>query len=223
MPEPSAVAAYIRALLAGSPPNGARQDWGEWRDTIQALHEAHAAAGAGAVRDAWAAIQSAHHPLADLPKENPDDSLLEELATLSPIDYDRRRIESAERLGIRVSTLDRIIAQARGTNDESAGQGYAITFSDDKDTPWPAQVEGAHLPDDIAATYRRHIVLPHGGADTLALWTLHTHAHDVATVSPMLALQSPRMRCGKTTTLQILSGLVARALPCSNITPAAIF
>jgi hypothetical protein len=111
----------------------------------------------------------------------------------------------------------------RDRSDEPEGQGEAITFVDDDEAPWPEAVDGAMLLERITATYRRYLVLPPGGAHTLALWTVHTHAHDVSSVSPMLALQSPEKRCGKTTTLQILSGLVARALPCSNITPAALF
>jgi Protein of unknown function (DUF3631) len=67
------------------------------------------------------------------------------------------------------------------------------------------------------------VVLPAGGADAEALWVVHTYALDETTVSPILALQSPQKRCGKTTNLQILSALAARALSCSNITPAAIF
>jgi putative DNA primase/helicase len=98
-----------------------------------------------------------------------------------------------------------------------------VTFIDDDDAPWPEAVNGGSLLDGLAATYRRYVVLPAGGADTLALWTVHTHALEVATVSPILTLQSPAKRCGKTTTLHILASVVAHALPCSTIRPAAIF
>jgi hypothetical protein len=145
------------------------------------------------------------------------------LAGLSPIAYDRARETEAKTLGIRVGTLDRVVAQARVPAAESGGQGQATTFADDDDQPWPEPLDGATLLEAIAATYRRYLILPRGGADILALWTLHTHVHDAANVSPLLALQSPQKRCGKTTTLQILSGIASRALPCSNITPAAIF
>jgi len=42
-------------------------------------------------------------------------------------------------------------------------------------------------------------------------------------VSPFLALTSPEKRCGKTTTLHLLSALVPRPLPASSISPAALF
>jgi Protein of unknown function (DUF3631) len=151
------------------------------------------------------------------------DETIARLAALSPIEYDRAREAEAQALGIRVSTLDRMVAQARGNGEDPAGQGHAITFADDEETPWPAPVDGARLLDAIAETCKRYAVLPRGGNDAVTLWTVHTHAHDEATVSPILALESPQKRCGKTTTLQIVSSMVARALSCSNITPAAIF
>jgi putative DNA primase/helicase len=114
-------------------------------------------------------------------------------------------------------------ARSRPEGADDDGQGQAITFPDDDEVPWSEPVDGPALLESIAETYRRYLVLPTGGAAALALWTLHTHAHESSHISPILALQSPEKRCGKTTTLQILSGLVARALPCSNITPAAIF
>jgi hypothetical protein len=119
------------------------------------------------------------------------------LAALSPIAYDRAREAKAQALGIRLSTLDHIVAQARGNGEEPSGQGQAITFADDEETPWPESVDGAQLLDTIAKTYRRYVVLPLRGDDALSLWTLHTHAHDVASVAPTLALQSPQKRCGQ--------------------------
>ena len=52
---------------------------------------------------------------------------------------------------------------------------------------------------------------------------LLAHTHDVHQTSPRLAFLSPVPECGKTTALSVLRGLVPRALPTSNITPAVIF
>jgi putative DNA primase/helicase len=46
---------------------------------------------------------------------------------------------------------------------------------------------------------------------------------DVWFISPLMVANSPTMRCGKTTLLQIVAQLVSRALATSNITPAALF
>lgn len=77
--------------------------------------------------------------------------------------------------------------------------------------------------DQIAAAASRHLVLPAGAADAVALWILHAHAHDTAAISPILAFTSPTPECGKTTAPILLSALVPRPLPASNITAAAIF
>ena len=42
-------------------------------------------------------------------------------------------------------------------------------------------------------------------------------------ISPILAIVSPERRCGKTTFLSLLAGLVHRPLSTANITPAALF
>ena len=42
-------------------------------------------------------------------------------------------------------------------------------------------------------------------------------------MSPLLGITSPEKRCGKTTLLALLTALALRALPASNITPAALF
>ena len=75
----------------------------------------------------------------------------------------------------------------------------------------------------MAYTFTRHVVLPVGGADAAALWTLHAHAHDTAAISPILAITSPTPECGKTTLLTLLGALVPKPLAASNITAAPLF
>jgi putative DNA primase/helicase len=50
-----------------------------------------------------------------------------------------------------------------------------------------------------------------------------TYLIDCCGVSPILALTSPEKRCGKTTALDLLSKLSHKAMPASNISPAAVF
>jgi len=99
--------------------------------------------------------------------------------------------------------------------------GQALTLDDP--APWPEPVEAAALLDELEAVFLRFVVLPDGAAAALALWTLHTFAHESAAVSPLLGITSPEKRCGKTTLLSLLTRLTLRALPASNITPAALF
>ena len=148
-----------------------------------------------------------------------DEALFTELAALSRMEYDRRRQREAKRLGVRVPTLDTEVDQRRPTDAEDDGGGGL--FSDLE--PWPETVDGAELLDSIVDAFTRRVVLPDGAADALALWVLFVHAHDAAQISPILALVSPEKRCGKTTTLSVIQALVPRALPTSNISPAALF
>ena len=88
---------------------------------------------------------------------------------------------------------------------------------------WPDHVDGADLLDELAATITRHVVMAAAAADAAALWGLHAHCHETAAISPIMAITSPSPECGKTTTLTLLSVLVPRPLPASNITAAALF
>lgn len=89
--------------------------------------------------------------------------------------------------------------------------------------PWLEPVSGADLLNELVQYVRRHAVVSEHQAIAIALFVLHTYLLDYVGVSPVLALLSPEKRCGKTTILTLLSRLVHRSLPCSNITPAAVF
>jgi hypothetical protein len=56
----------------------------------------------------------------------------------------------------------------------------------------------------------------------VALWALHTHVFNRFLVTPRLALRSPVAACGKSTLLDVLARLTARAVKFDSITTAAI-
>ena len=103
----------------------------------------------------------------------------------------------------------------------AAGRGGAVELA----VPelWPVAVDGATLLGDVATTFGRFVALPRLADAAAALWTVHAHALEAAGASPLLALTSPEKRCGKTTTLALLSRLVPRPLLSSNITAASLF
>ncbi len=142
------------------------------------------------------------------------------LSRLSAAEYDRARKDAAERLGIRVGTLDKMVSAERGEEDATLS-GRALTLPTPE--PWPEPVDGAELLDGIAAHFRHFAALPAGAAEALALWTVHAHCFEASPISPRLVLTSPEKQCGKTTVLRILAGLVPKPLPTANITPAAVF
>jgi hypothetical protein len=88
---------------------------------------------------------------------------------------------------------------------------------------WSDPVDGEALLTAIRNSLRSYMALPAHAAETVALWVLHSHCHDVAEHSPILAIQSPEKRCGKTTLLNILGRLVPVPLPAANVTTPVIF
>jgi putative DNA primase/helicase len=146
--------------------------------------------------------------------------LIDELAKLDLIDYDRRRGSAAKELGCRATTLDKLVAVRR---DEVRQEENLSALKPGDVEPWPNSVSGADLLDEIADTATRFAVLPKHADTAIALWVLFSYLHDHAYTCPMLGLMSPEKRCGKTTCIGLLSKLVHRPLAASNISASALF
>lgn len=145
---------------------------------------------------------------------------LARLAGLSPLEYDRVRQFEAERLEVRAATLDKEVARLRG-QDKADERGNAVVFEEIE--PWTEPVAGAALLDDLAAIFRRFVVLPRHADKALALWCCLTYLADSVDVLPILNVASPEKRCGKSTLLTVIIRVVNRPLLASNITPSAMF
>jgi putative DNA primase/helicase len=148
--------------------------------------------------------------------------LIDELARLDPIAYDRRRETAAEQLGIRVTALDEAVKQRRaklaGEADEQP------LFAHWADEPWPEPVEGNALILSLVRRIRSHVVTNTEAALTVALWIMFTWVHAAAAVhSPILIVTSPEPDCGKTTLLNVMGFLVRRALPSVGISAAVLY
>src|SRR6202035_4310171 len=107
------------------------------------------------------------------------------------------------------------------SGDAEGRQGASLDLS--SPVPWEEPVAGTEVLEELAEAFSHFVALPAGAAWALALWTLHAHAHEASDISPLLIFTSPEKRCGKTTALSILTEVVPRPLPASNITPAAVF
>jgi putative DNA primase/helicase len=79
------------------------------------------------------------------------------------------------------------------------------------------------LIDHLVRAISAHVKLSEAAAVAVALWCLHAHVFEAATISPRLAITSPEKRCGKTTLLRVVQGLVPKPLYAANITAAALF
>ncbi len=132
------------------------------------------------------------------PKET-DDEILQWLAALPPLEYDRQRGKAATRLGCRTSTLD-VHVEARRPRLNGELRGRAMELPDVE--LWPESVNGA---------------------DVLTLWCAHAHGFRAFPCSPRLNISSPEKNCGKTTARDVVSVLVPRALPAENLSVAVLF
>lgn len=145
------------------------------------------------------------------------------LAELERHEYDGVRKEEADKLSVRVSTLDAAVEKIWRSAEAEAKPGNGQDLKLPEPEPWPEPVNGAELLDDIVIEFRRYLVLPDYAAEVLALWAVHAHAFEAAYITPRLTITSPLPRCGKSTVLFILWPLTVRPLHAANLTPATIF
>lgn len=163
--------------------------------------------------DVWRAQRGESVAAAD------DDTRVKELAALSPIEYDRIREAEAERMGVRVSTLDKMV---KGAFADAVAEGEPETPLPTVE-PWPYAVEGAPLLDEIAVAIRRFIVCDVETGHAAALWCALTWLIESVDVAPLAVITAPEKRCGKTQLLSLMGKLVRRPMSASNISPAALF
>jgi putative DNA primase/helicase len=146
-----------------------------------------------------------------------DEELITELASLSPLEYAKRRKKAAAKVGIGVGELDKIVGEARGEPEpEVFDDRWGVE-------PWHEAVATADLLQELRETYSKYVILPEHGATAMALWTLHAWTHDASYVSPFIMFTSPTPRCGKTVAMALLQRTGPRTIQTSNISPAAVF
>lgn len=153
------------------------------------------------------------------PKLNESDlrRVVAELARLGDLEYEHQRETAAKQLGVRIGTLDKQVEKARAQKKQDTGDFLAPPV------PWFERVNGRKLLSEMRSTVRRHCILPEGADLLVALWCIQAHGHDALQISPILALQSPEKRCGKTTLLSVIGALVPKPLMTSNMSLASIF
>ncbi|BAK75340.1 protein of unknown function [Pseudogulbenkiania sp. NH8B] len=153
-----------------------------------------------------------------------EDELIERLAGLSVLAYERTKKAAAERLGLDLSGLKRVVDEQRkrsqAANDEDAA-GRGMLFEDIE--PWPETLDGSMLLDDLTAAVRCYVICQPETAQAAALWACMTWLIDVVNVAPIANITAPERNCGKSVMLSTLAKLAKRPLMASNITPAALF
>ncbi len=153
-----------------------------------------------------------------LDDEPQNQQAISRLAALTPIEYDQCRVAEAKALNVRPGTLDKEVAKTRASIQEANTVDVVENLE-----PWPEAVNGDLLASEMAQTISRHVLLKPGQATALALWALGSCCMDGWRIYPKMMITSPEKRCGKSTLLETLEGMVYRPLLASNITPSAIF
>lgn len=163
--------------------------------------------------------QQIESALNDKPKEiteSPEQAIAR-LSKLSAIDYETIRESEAKKLSFRASVLDKEVNKQRKDLENDSDEVVII------DSAYQGNINSQQLLSEIQALISKHMVLPNGASPAITLWIVATYVYDAFRVFPKLAVISPEKRCGKSTMLDILSGLTCGSLLASNITPAAIF
>jgi putative DNA primase/helicase len=150
-----------------------------------------------------------------------EDQEIKRLAKLKPIEYEKERTEAAKRLGVRTPILDKLVAAEWPQNEAAPGQGRKLELPEPK--LWPEPVSGVALLDAIETLLARFIICNAPDRAAVALWITLTWFEEAAQVAPILNVQSPEKRCGKSTLLSLIVKLAKRPLPSSSISAAGIF
>lgn len=89
--------------------------------------------------------------------------------------------------------------------------------------PRGEDMDGAALLDEVHGAYTRYVIFPSPeAADALTLYTAATHDQAAWEHASRLVIKSPIKRCGKTRAQEVARELVHKALPTTNISPAAL-
>lgn len=89
--------------------------------------------------------------------------------------------------------------------------------------PCAERVDGAKLLGDLVVRLKRHSILPHYGAETVALWILFAWSFDAWTIAPLLRISAPERASGKSRLLEVIGAIVPKPLPTGSISAAAMF
>jgi hypothetical protein len=137
------------------------------------------------------------------------------LSTLPAIEYERERDGASARLKMRKSVLDELVKDEKARTPVD-GPGL------DRE-PALTPVEGCELIEELVGDLTRYVSLDPEYAVTAAFWVIHTYLLDYIPISPRLAITAPEPRCGKSTLIRWLRGVVQRPMESVNISAAAVY
>lgn len=148
-----------------------------------------------------------------------DDDVIARLVALKPLEYDRVRDAEAKSLGVRASTLDKLLKDAKGEREPKADS--TVLFDDIE--PWHEPVNPSQLLTDITSTIKCFIAIDCHQAQIAALWVSASWFIDVVHTAPFALINAPEKACGKTQLLTVLSKLANKPLQSANMSASTLY
>jgi len=176
------------------------------------FNDLHRAEGLGAVKIQFENALAQTESKSDLINE------VLSIIDLDPLTREQERNRISDEHNVRKSVIDQFIKELR-KKENVCGTTSIVTEVSPAEVP----VDGAELLSTIKKELLKYVILPAGVAEPIAAWIVLTYCYDVFRILPMLGIISPVKRCGKTTLLEILQGLVSKGLAASNVSSAAVF
>ncbi|PYE23137.1 phage/plasmid primase-like uncharacterized protein [Paraburkholderia silvatlantica] len=194
------------------------------------FNDMHIARGAEAVKTAIDAVLSngtvgQDQPASDAPASDfgtggpaeTDEEAIERLAALKPMQFDRVSKAEAKRLGVKLSTLEKMVKEARGEAESDDTPLF------DEVESWHEPVDGAALLSEISRAIQRFIVCDAETVTATALWCVAAWLIDSVNVCPILLINAPEKACGKTQLLTVTGRLVPKPAQAAGISPSVLF
>ena len=150
-----------------------------------------------------------------------DDQIIERMAGLSALEFARQGRAAADKLGITVSELKRVIKDHLKEQQASKGNGTPPMFEELE--PWEDPVNGAEVLNAVLEQLQAHVIADIETLHMAALWVCMTWFVDVATVLPLAVITAPEKGCGKTTLLTAMSKMSNRPMQVAGTTAAFLF
>lgn len=145
---------------------------------------------------------------------------IQRLSTLSNVEYELIRDETAKSFNIRSSKLDEFVAQEKSKSIEEKVEVALFP----KIEPWPEAISLTDLIQEIEKLLNNYVSFTsEHETKAIALWVIHTYCMDAAYITPILFITSAEMRSGKSTLLAILQKIAFKCIAASSISPSAIF
>lgn len=151
-----------------------------------------------------------------LPQQSVDE-FVQALASLEPLEYDKKRQEMADALRIRMATLDAAVKAARDGQSESGRSPFPDV------EPHPEPIDPAELLNEVADTIGKYIVLDEPQKTAATLWAAMTWMGDNLDYAPLAIISAPEKSCGKTQLLAVLGHMSCRPMHTSNSSASTLF